>query len=168
MLRIRNAERTDVAALKILIDEMGEHERLPVLLSEQQLAADGFGAGSCFRALIASWDHVDAGYALFFDYYSSFQGRGIFLEDLYVRDTFRGKSVGKALLCRVARIATERGDFGILFNVLEWNTPAMGFFGNAGASILDQRKTLCLSGEALRDVASREPTAEEKGGKRIP
>lgn len=68
MLIMRNAEPTHVAALKMSIDEMGEHERLPVPLSEQRLAADGFGAGSCFRALIATWDHVDAGCALFFDY----------------------------------------------------------------------------------------------------
>jgi GNAT superfamily N-acetyltransferase len=162
MLRIRNAERADVAALKSLIDEMSEHERLQAMLSEQHLAADGFGPRPSFQALIASWDEQDAGYALFFDYYSSFQGRGIFLEDLYVREAFRGKSIGQALLWRIACVAAQRGDFGIFFNVLEWNVPAMDFFRKAGASLLVQRKTLCLAGEALRDLASKDPGAEER------
>jgi GNAT superfamily N-acetyltransferase len=155
MVRIRDAERTDVKLLKELIDEMGVHERLSVFASQESLAADGFGPLPKFRVLIAEVDRSVAGYALFFDCYSSFQGRGIFLEDLFVRDQFRGKRVGNALLSRIANIAIEQDCFGIMFNVLEWNEAALKFFERAGASLLRERKTLCLTGAPLRELAKK-------------
>jgi GNAT superfamily N-acetyltransferase len=155
MVRIRIARREDVKLLKELIDEMGVHERLSVFADEESLAVDGFGAHPKFSALIAEVDQGVAGYALFFDCYSSFQGRGIFLEDLFVRHQFQGKGVGNAILARVAGIAIEQGCFGIMFNVLEWNEPALKFFDRAGASVLGERKTLCLAGVPLREIAKR-------------
>src|SRR6185437_15051166 len=79
-----------------------------------------------FRVLVAEWDGQPAAYALFFDYYSTFEGRGgLFLEDLYVRDQYRGKGIGKALLVRVAAIARLENCFGVRWIVLYWNTPAI-------------------------------------------
>lgn|SRR5262249_27821972 len=139
MVCIRNAGRADAKLLKELIDEIGAHERLPVFANEESLAVDGFGPRPKFCALIAEVDRSVAGYALFFDCYSSFQGRGIFLEDVFVRDQFRGKGVGNALLSRIAGIAIEEGCFGIMFNVLEWNEQALKFFSRVGASLLRER-----------------------------
>jgi GNAT superfamily N-acetyltransferase len=68
---------------------------------------DGFGARPKFRVLIAEVAGLPAGYALFFDCYSSLRGHGIFLEDLFVLPQFRGKSVGRALLAHVARITRK-------------------------------------------------------------
>ena len=96
MLLIRAAVRTDVHLLKTLIHEMGEYERLPVLITEETLAHDGFGPRQEFRVLIADWDSEPAGYAFFFNCYFTFRGRGLFLEDLFVRPQFRGKKVGRA------------------------------------------------------------------------
>ena len=79
MLLIRPAVRTDVHLLKTLIHEMGEYERLPVLITEETLAHDGFGPRQEFRVLIADWDSEPAGYAFFFNCYSTFRGRGLFL-----------------------------------------------------------------------------------------
>jgi GNAT superfamily N-acetyltransferase len=155
MVGIRNAERADVQLLTELIDEMAVHERLSVFASEQSLAVDGFGPGPKFCALIAEVDRGVAGYALFYNCYSSFQGPGIFLEDLFVRDEFRGNGVGNALLSRIAGIAIEQGCFGIMFNVLEWNEPALKFFSRAGASLLRERKTLCLTGAPLREITKK-------------
>jgi GNAT superfamily N-acetyltransferase len=154
-IHIRSAEGTDVKLLKELIDEMGVHERLSVIASEESLAVDGFGPRPKFCALIAEVDRSVAGYALFFDCYSSFQGRGIFLEDLFVRDEFQGKGVGNALLSRIASIAIEQSCFGVMFNVLEWNEPALKFFDRAGAALLRERKTLCLTGSPLREIAKK-------------
>jgi GNAT superfamily N-acetyltransferase len=128
MVEVRDAERADVRLLKQLIDEMGGHERMIVSVTEDSLAMDSFGPKPQFRALIAEADRRVAGYALFFDCYSSFQGRGIFLEDLFVRDEFRGKRVGAALLSRVAEIAVELDCVGIMLNVLDWNESARRFF----------------------------------------
>ena len=158
MIHVRDAVRTDAKLLMQLIEEMGRHERIPVLASEQTLVADGFGPAPKFHALIAEAETKVAGYALFFDCYSSFQGSGIFLEDLFVRDDFRGKGIGRALLAHIAARALELNCFGILFNVLDWNQPALDFFARAGASVLSERKTLQLAGNPLRQIARKEPT----------
>ncbi len=156
LVHIRKAEPTDVSLLKQLIDEMGTHERMQVTAKEERLALDGFGPTPKFRALIAEVNWKVAGYALFFDYYSSFHGSGIFLEDLFVREEFRGQSVGSTLWSRVAKIAIELGCFGIMFNVLDWNKSALRFFDSAGASVLHERKTLCINEMALREIANKE------------
>ena len=91
MVHVRNARQADVKLLKALIDEMGVHERMSVFAGEERLTVDGFGPRPRFHALIAEVDQSVAGYALFFHCYSSFQGEGVFLEDLFVRDQFRGR-----------------------------------------------------------------------------
>ena len=94
---------------------------------------------------MAEWDGQPAGYALFFDYYSSFEGRaGLFLEDLYVRDQYRGKGIGKALLARIASVARQQNCFGVRWQVLDWNTPAIEFYKSLGATFLDDWKTVSL------------------------
>ena len=103
---------------------------------------------------MAEWDGLPAGYALFFDYYSSFEGRaGLFLEDIYVRDQYRGKGIGGALLARIASVARQQNGFGVRWQVLDWNTPAIEFYKNLGATFLDDWKTVSLEGAALEKVA---------------
>src|SRR2546428_6414408 len=153
MLSIRPANLHDVGELKALIHEMGEYERMPVIVTKESLARDGFGPRPEFRALLAEWDGQPAGYAFFFNCYSTFRGRGLFLEDLYVRAQFRGKRIGDALLARVADIALAENCFGIMMNVLDWNRPAIGFFRNHNVKFLDDWKTGCLEGEALQAAA---------------
>jgi GNAT superfamily N-acetyltransferase len=154
MISIRSGTVNDVSLLKTLIQEFATFERLSSLITEEQLRQDGFGAWPKFRVLIVEIDGSAAGYALFFDCYSSLQGRGIFLEDLFVRPQFRGKSVGRALLAHVARITEEANGFGIMFNVLDWNDRAIEFYRRIGVTFLDDWKTVCLKQKALHDLAS--------------
>ena len=154
MLSIRPADAGDVPALKALIHEFAQFERLPVAATEASLLRDGFGAAPRFRVVMAEWDGQPAGYALFFDYYSSFEGRpGLFLEDIYIRGRYRGKGIGKALLARVASVAREQNCFGVRWQVLDWNTPAIDFYKSLGATFLDDWKTVSLDGDALEHVA---------------
>jgi GNAT superfamily N-acetyltransferase len=158
MLSIRTANLNDVPLLHFLIKEMADYERLSLLISEQTLATDGFGAHAKFRALIADFDGEPAGYAFFFDSYSTFQGRGLFLEDLFVRPQFRKNKVGLALLSRVAAIAEEERCFGVMLHVLDWNEIAIRFYKRLDATFLDDWKIVCLKGTALRQlVAIAEP-----------
>lgn len=154
MISIRSGTVNDVPLLKTLIQEFATFERLSAVITEEQLRQDGFGARPKFRVLIAEIDGAPAGYALFFDCYSSLQGHGIFLEDLFVRPRFRGKNVGRALLAHVARITEEASGFGIMFNVLDWNARAIEFYRRIGATFLDDWKTVCLKQKALHDLAS--------------
>jgi GNAT superfamily N-acetyltransferase len=133
MLVIRAAVREDMNLLKSLIEEMGEYERLPVSITEETLAQDGFGLRKEFSVLITDFDDEPAEYALFFNCYSTFRGRGSFLEDLFVRPKFRARKVGDALLSRVASVAHQEGCFGIMLNVLGWNQSAIEFFRKRGS-----------------------------------
>lgn len=154
MLLIRSGTVNDVPLLKTLFQEFATYERLSTVITEEQLRQDGFGARPRFRVLIAEIGGLPAGYALFFDCYSSLRGHGIFLEDLFVRPAFRGQRVGRALLAHVARITEDANCFGIMFNVLDWNDGAIKFYRRIGATFLDDWKTVCLEQKALHDLAS--------------
>lgn len=158
MLTIRPANVRDVPLLKTLIHEFAAFERLPVTVTDDSLRRDGFGERPKFRVIMADWNGEPAGYAFFFDYYSTFEGRaGIFLEDIYVRESYRGKEIGKALLAWVAAMARDEGCFGVRWQVLDWNTPAIEFYRKLGAEFLDEWKTVSLQGDALERLASFAP-----------
>ncbi len=149
---VRDAAPSDVAVLVRLISEMSHHEQIYATITQQRLTEDGFGASPKFRAVVAEIDSDVAGYALFFDCYSSFRGAGTFLEDLFVRPAYRAKGLGDALLSRIAAHALKERHFGIIFNVSDWNTGAVGFFQGKGALDL-KRGTFELSADRLQALA---------------
>lgn len=155
MLSIRPAKIDDVGLLRAMIRELAEFERALdlVTITEAQLARDGFGENPRFRALIAEWDGHAAGYACICNYFSTWAGRGLVLEDLFVREKFRGRGIGKALLVAVARLAVEEGCYGVHWSVLDWNEKAIEFYKSFGAEFRDQWRPVMLSGEALQRAA---------------
>lgn len=157
MLRIRKANREDVALLRAMILEFAEfeHELEHVTIREQDLARDGFGENPRFRTLIAEWQGQPAGYALFFPYFSTWTGRGMFLEDLFVREKFRNRGIGKVLLAEVARVALDEQCYGIHWEVLDWNEKAIGLYKALGAEFLHQRKHVLLTGRSLESLAEQ-------------
>jgi GNAT superfamily N-acetyltransferase len=156
VLNIRAATREDVPLLRALIRELAAYEKKAhkAVATEADLLRDGFGPRQKFRALIAEWEGETAGYASFFYFYSTFQGRpALFLEDLFVRDKFRGTGIGKALLVAVAKLALDEGCYGLRWEVLDWNRPAIEFYEKLGAEFLHERKVAAFDEEALRRVA---------------
>jgi GNAT superfamily N-acetyltransferase len=152
MLHIRPGTIIDAALLLEMIRELAdyEHARDLVVATAKDLQRDGFSADPKFRALIAEWHEEPAGYALFFGHYSTWIGRsGIFLEDLFVRPQFRGKGIGKALLAEVARIAKRENCYGVRWEVLDWNQPAIEFYKGLGATFPGEWKSVLLIGDAL-------------------
>ena len=98
------------------------------------------------------------GFALFFHNYSTFLAqRGIYLEDLFVKPEARGKGVGFALLCALARIAVERECGRLEWAVLDWNQLAIDFYKRIGAKPLDDWTVFRMTGSALENLASRAP-----------
>jgi GNAT superfamily N-acetyltransferase len=157
MLSIRPATIDDAVLLRTLIRELAEfeHELDHCVIEEADLARDGFGLAAKFRALIAEWDAQPAGYALFFDCYSTWVGRRLYLEDLFVRDLFRGRGIGKALLASVARIALQENCYGVQWEVLKWNEKAIELYKSLGAEFLDKWQSVLLKDEALRRLAGK-------------
>ena len=157
MLRIRPATIHDASLIHAMIRELAEfeHELDFVTIRVEDLARDGFGERPRFRALIAEWDDQPAGYALFFPYFSTWAGRGLFLEDLFVRESFRGRGTGKALLAAVARVAVDEHCYGIHWEVLDWNENAIGMYKAMGGEFRDQWRPVLLTGEALQRMAEK-------------
>lgn len=155
MLLIRPAAISDAALLRTMIRELAEfeHELDLVTITAEALARDGFGENPKFRAWIAEWEGQAAGYAVVFGYYSTWAGRGLFLEDLFVRERFRGRGIGKALLAAVARIAVQEQCYGIHWEVLDWNEKAIELYTALGAAFRDQWRPVLLTGEALQRLA---------------
>ena len=156
MLSIRPATANDATLITTLIRELAEYEHLSheVGITEEDVLRDGLGSRPRFRAIIAEWEGEVAGYALFFEVYSSFQGRaGLLLEDLFVRSQYRSKGVGKALLALLAEIALREKYSYLRWEVLGWNTPAIEFYKKLGGIFLDEWKVVFLLGDALQAVA---------------
>jgi GNAT superfamily N-acetyltransferase len=84
-------------------------------------------------------------------------GRGLFLEDLFVRESFRGCGIGKAFLASVARIAVEEQCYGIHWEVLDWNKNAIDLYKQLGAVFRDQWRRVLLAGEAMDRLAEKAP-----------
>jgi GNAT superfamily N-acetyltransferase len=155
MLRIRTATVDDVPLLKRMIVEFATFERLAqwVTVTEEMLARDGFGEHPRFRVLLAEWDGQVAGYEFLYVFYSSFEGPGLFLEDIYVREPFRGKGIGKAMMAEAAAIAMREGHCAMTWEVLNWNQPAIDFYKGLGGVFPDEWKLMRLEGDALRKLA---------------
>ena len=156
MLKIHPATREDTPTLLSLIRGLAAYEKKAdkVVVTEDDLLRDAFGPQPKFRVLIAEWEGNPCGYASFFYFYSTFQGRpALFLEDLFVLEKFRENGIGKALLVAVAKLAVKEGCFGLRWEVLDWNRPAIEFYEKLGATFLNERKVVAFDEEALRRVA---------------
>ncbi len=156
MLSIRPATSDDASLLTILIRELAEYEHLSheVSMTEEDISREVFGPKPNFLAVIAEWDGQVVGYASFFEFFSSFQGRaGLFLDDLFVRPQHRKHGIGRALLAHVAAIAWKEKYFCMRWEVLDWNTSAINFYNSLGAVFLDEWKPAILIGDALQAVA---------------
>jgi GNAT superfamily N-acetyltransferase len=156
-INIRAATPSDAGLIHALICELAEYERLSheVSATIADLSHWLFGPHRCAEALIAEWNQAPAGFALFFHNFSTFLGKpGLYLEDLYVRPALRGRGIGKALLQRLARIATERGCGRMEWAVLDWNTPAIDFYQSLHATPMNQWTVFRLNGPSLEKLAS--------------
>ena len=155
-LAVRPATPDDVALILALIRELAEFERAldEVHATEESLRATLFAESPAAFCHIAEYDGQAAGFALWFLNYSTWLGgHGLYLEDLYVREQFRGAGIGNALLGELAGICLERGYARLEWWVLDWN-PARGFYESIGATALTEWIPYRITGQSLRDLAS--------------
>jgi GNAT superfamily N-acetyltransferase len=154
---IRTAHAEDSETIARLIRELADYERLldHAKATGEDIRRSLFGARPFAEALIAEWDGGPVGFALYFPTFSTFRGQpGMYLEDLFVRPTHRGRGIGKALLASVARLAVDRGCGRLEWSVLNWNEPAIGFYRSLGARPMDEWTVYRVDEEALDRLAS--------------
>lgn len=157
-LSIRPAIEADVPTVALLIRALARYEKLEdeVTMTEDKLRTSMFGARRYAEAVIAEDDGEAVGFALFFHNYSTFLAQpGIYLEDLYVHESQRGKGVGKALLAHLAQIAVDRNCGRLEWAVLDWNVDAIGFYQRLGAKPNAEWTVYRLTGDALTRLAGK-------------
>jgi GNAT superfamily N-acetyltransferase len=155
---LRPATSADVPLILECIRRLAEYERLAheCIATEAQLRDTLFGATPSAEVVLAFAGTEPAGFALWFESYSTFLAKpGLYLEDLFVYPEFRKRGLGRRLLAHLASIAVERGYGRMEWMVLDWNENAIRFYRSLGASMVEGWELCRVTGDGLRALAER-------------
>lgn len=155
---IRFAKSTDVPLILSFIKSIAEFEKLSHMVEtdESTLRDSLFGNNPAAEVLLVFVNNQPAAFAVFFHSFSTFTGkRGLWLDDLFVKPEYRGMSIGKMILKKLAAIAIERNCARFEWIVLDWNKNAIDFYKGAGADILKEWNICRFAGEKLKLFADK-------------
>jgi GNAT superfamily N-acetyltransferase len=156
---IQPPTEADIPTILALIKGLAEYEHEPdsATATEAQLHEALFGARPAAECAIARLDGEVAGFALWFQNFSTWTGQsGLWLEDLFVWPHLRRQGVGRALLRHLAAICIERDYRRFEWSVLDWNEPSIGFYRSLGAVPMEEWTNFRLAGDALQRLARKE------------
>jgi len=134
---IRKGTRDDVPQLFDLVTELALFEKAhhELVNTPEQMLIDGFGDNPLFGVIVAEDENKIVGMSLYYFRYSTWKGKRLYLEDLIVREAYRGQGIGKALLEATREEARQTACTGMMWQVLDWNEPAVQFYKQFGARI---------------------------------
>jgi len=134
---IRKAEKKDCPRILELIYELAVYEKAPaeVTVTLEHFEESGFGQNPVWWAFVAEFDGKVEGFALYYIRYSTWKGQCLYLEDFLVTEQLRGKGAGKLLFDRVIEEAKEKGYNRMVWQVLDWNEPAINFYNKYNATL---------------------------------
>lgn len=150
-INLRVAKKEDCVRLLELINELAIYEKAPeeVTVTLQEFEDAGFGTNPVWKAFVAEVDGLVVGFALYYIRYSTWKGCRLYLEDFLVTESMRGKNIGKLLFERCITEAKELGFSGMVWQVLDWNEPAINFYKKYEAVVEDGWLNASLSKEQL-------------------
>jgi GNAT superfamily N-acetyltransferase len=153
-IKIRSAKKEDCPRLLELVKELALFERAPeeVTVTLQEFEDAGFGKKPVWKAFVAEVDGFIVAFAIYYVRYSTWKGCRMYLEDLIVTEEMRGKGVGKLLFDRLIVEAKEMGYNGMVWQVLDWNEPAIKFYKKYDAGIEAGWLNGSLSKEQLLNI----------------
>lgn len=136
-ITIRQGKKEDLPRVLELIKELAEYERAPheVTNTLERLEEDGFGAQPVYGFFVAENNAGIVGLSLYYWRYSTWKGKRLYLEDIIVTESQRGRGAGKLLFDRTMRKALEENCTGMMWQVLDWNEPAIKFYEKYGAKM---------------------------------
>jgi GNAT superfamily N-acetyltransferase len=136
-INIRRAVKEDCPRLMELVHELALYEKAPeeVTVSMEHFIESGFGEKPVWWAFVAEENNIIQGFALYYIRYSTWKGQRLYLEDLLVSESMRGKGIGKLLFDRVVEEGKEKKYSGMVWQVLDWNEPAINFYKKYQADI---------------------------------
>jgi GNAT superfamily N-acetyltransferase len=155
---IKHAEKKEVPLVLDFIKKLAEYEKLShmVVATEEALEKYLFGEKKAADVVIGYYREVPVGFALFFYNFSTFLCRpGIYLEDIFVLEEYRGRGFGKAMLAYLAKLAVEQDCGRLEWAVLDWNEPSIDFYKSLGAQFMDEWIINRVTGRTLRDLAAQ-------------
>lgn len=152
----RNTVPGDTALILSFICKLAEYEKLAheVVATEEDIRESLFGDNPKAFCVLAEVDHKPVGFALCFYNYSTFQGKaGIYIEDLYVEEAYRGRGIGKGFFKFIAQKAKEENCGRIQWWVLDWNEPSIEFYKKMGAKMMDEWTVCRIEGQEIEALA---------------
>lgn len=128
--KIREGNPEDIPAIFALVNELALYEKAPqeVITTVEQMYEDGFGANAIFKFIVAELNSQIVGMALYYWKYSTWKGKGIYLDDIIVTEKHRRKGIGKLLMDEIIKIAMKEKANKLEWQVLDWNEPAINFY----------------------------------------
>ena len=129
-IKIRRAIKEDCARLLELVNELAVYERAPqeVTVTLDHFIESGFGKNPVWHGFVAEEEDIIKGFAVYYIRYSTWKGQRMYLEDILVTESARGRGIGKLLFDRLIEEAKEKTFSGIVWQVLDWNEPAINFY----------------------------------------
>jgi GNAT superfamily N-acetyltransferase len=154
--RIEAATERDLPLILKLVKDLAEYEKLAhAVIATEEILRESLFRKRVAEVLIGYAGAEPAGFAVFFQTFSTFLGvPGMYLEDIFVEPRWRRKGLGRQLLVRLAKIASERGYGRVEWSVLDWNELAVGFYKALGARPMDEWTVFRLTGESLRKLGT--------------
>lgn len=151
-IKIREAVREDCKRLLELIHELAVYERAPneVTVKIEEFEEAGFGNNPVWKAFVAEIDGIVQGFGLYYIRYSTWKGCRMYLEDLLVTESMRGKGIGKLIFDRLIEEAIEKKFKGMTWQVLDWNEPAINFYKKYNAEFDEAWLNATLSEEQIK------------------